>query len=495
MGKMNFYLKKYSFFILVISALTLVAGCSSNKVATQTSKPVTTGITAHPAIDAYKGWHLGVQAWSFNRFSFYEAIDKAGELGLDWIEAYPGQKLSPEKPDAKLHHSMSAELRAEVKQRLAETGIRLVNYGVVGLPNDETECQAVFEFARDMGIETIVSEPKEEALDLIEKMCKKYKIKVGFHNHPKPSRYWNPETVLKVCEGRSEWLGACGDTGHWMRSGVDPLEAVKMLEGRLITFHLKDLNQFGVKEAHDVIWGTGKANMMAILSELDRQKFKGVFSIEYEHNMDKSMPEIAGCVEYFNSVAGRLNPSGWEDLFAEDLSNAILNEGSWTMEDGILTWHGGGYIWTQERYGDFVLDLEYKVTENANSGVFFRTGDLENVTHTGIEVQIHETTDGAKYGMCGAIYDCLPPKKNVAKKAGFWNHYTIMCQANKIYVVQNGVQIIDMDLNLWTEPHKNPDGTRNKFNTAYKDMPREGHIGFQDHGQQLWFRNLKILKL
>lgn len=80
----------------------------------------------------------------------------------------------------------------------------------------------------------------------------------------------------------------------------------------------------------------------------------------------------------------------------------------------------------------------------------------------------------------------------MVKKAGQWNHYTITCKHNKIYVVLNGEQIIDMDLNLWTEAHKNPDGTPNKFNTAYKDMPRVGHIGLQYHGRPVWFRNIKI---
>ena len=59
----------------------------------------------------------------------------------------------------------------------------------------------------------------------------------------------------------------------------------------------------------------------------------------------------------------------------------------------------------------------------------------------------------------------------------------------------NGERIIDMDLDLWTEPHKNPDGTDNKFNTAYKDMPRQGFIGLQDYGQPVWFRNIKIKEL
>jgi len=135
------------------------------------------------------------------------------------------------------------------------------------------------------------------------------------------------------------------------------------------------------------------------------------------------------------------------------------------------------------------------VSKGGNSGVFFRTFDLKDIANTGIEVQIHETTDGSPKGQCGAIYDCLSPSKTVVKPAYEWNHYTIPCKDNKIYVVLNGEQIIDMDLDLWTEPHKNPDGTKNKFKNAYKDMAREGHIGFQDHGQPVWFRNLKIKEL
>lgn len=481
----------HSYNIILIMMLALLLTKFNSCTKAQEQLP----LTYHPTTDAYDGWRLGVQAYTFNRFTFYEAIDKIASLGLDWVEAYPGQRLSEEKPDEKFIHTMAPELRTEVKQKLAEAGLELVNYGVVRLPNNESECRKVFDFARDMGIETIVSEPPEEAFDLIDRLCQEYKINLAIHNHPKPSHYWSPDTVLKVCKGRSKWIGSCGDTGHWMRSGVNPLEALKKLEGRLISLHFKDLNEFGIREAHDVIWGTGKADVKALLTELHRQNFKGVFSIEYEYNWENSLPEISGCVAYFNEVASALHPSGWHDLIVNDLSNCTYNEGSWTMEDGVLTWHGGGYIWTKGNYGDFILDLEYMVSEGANSGIFFRTGDLSNYVHTGIEVQIHETTDGSKYGMCGAIYDCLPASKNVAKKAEEWNHYTITCKANKIYVVLNGEQIIDMDLDLWTEPHKNPDGTSNKFEIAYKDMPRIGHIGFQDHGQPVWFRNLKIKKL
>jgi hypothetical protein len=345
-----------------------------------------------------------------------------------------------------------------------------------------------------MGIENIASEPSEDTFDLLDRLCQEYRIGVAIHNHPKPSHYWNPDTVLKVCKGRSRWIGACADTGHWMRSGVDPLEAIKKLKGRIIYFHLKDLNEFGNRSAHDLPWGTGKANMKQILQYLAESKFRGVFSVEYEHNWLKSVPEIQQCAKFFNQTSMKLNPSGWKPLLNDDLSNAQLKPGSWTLEKDVLARQGGGYIWTKERFGDFILDLEFKVVKGANSGVFIRTGNLRQLVQNSIEVQIHDTKDGADHGECGAIYNCLSPSKTVTKPVGQWNHMTIKAMGPMIYVVMNGEQIINMNVDKWDTPRKNPQGTPNKFSKAIKDMPREGFIGFQDHGQPVWYRHVRIKK-
>jgi len=252
------------------------------------------------------GWQLGCQAYTFRLFTFYEAVEKVASLGLHCIEAYPSQKLSKQKPELKINESMSAATRKEVKTRLADAGVKLLNFGVCGLPKDEKACRKTFEFAVQMGIETLVSEPPADALDVIEKLTDEYKIDVAIHNHPEPSRYWNPDTVLEACKGRSKRIGACADTGHWMRSGINPVDALKSLQGRIISFHLKDLNKYGRQGAHDVPWGTGKADICAILAEVYRQKFKGVFSAEYEHNWENSLPEIAQSVAYFDKVAADL---------------------------------------------------------------------------------------------------------------------------------------------------------------------------------------------
>ncbi len=184
-------------------------------------------------------------------------------------------------------------------------------------------------------------------------------------------------------------------------------------------------------------------------------------------------------------------------LFKEDLSNAIMEEGGWTFVDGVLESQGKGDIWTRERYGDFILDLEFKCAEDTNSGVFIRCADLDQWLHTAIEVQVLQPND--KYPNnkwhCGAIFDVLAPYKQMVRQPGEWNHYTIIAKDNMIYVMLNGEQVIGMDLDQWTEPHKNPDGTKNKFKYAYKDLVREGHVGLQYHGQPIAFRNLRIKQL
>ncbi len=245
------------------------------------------------------GWRLGCQAWTFHDMTFFEAVNNTAKLGLHYIEAYPGQPLQPTQRDQRVGPGLSAEGRQEVKKLLADKGIKLVNFGVG--PAD----RKAFEFAKEMGLETLVSEPRFNEFDQIDKLCEEYQVNVALHDHPKPSPYWNPDTVLKVCQGRSKRIGACCDTGHWMRSGIKPLDAIKKLEGRIISFHFKDLNEFD-PQAHDVPWGTGRADIKAILAEVKRQGIKPVFSIEYEYHYGKSMPELAECVAYFDKVAAEL---------------------------------------------------------------------------------------------------------------------------------------------------------------------------------------------
>lgn len=453
----------------------------------------------HAITDFNENWRLGVQTWTFRKFTLYESIDKIAELGLNWMECFPGQTLSKDDP-IKFNHDAPPIYRAMVKKKLAENNIRVVCYGVVGLPNNEQGCRKVFEFAKDMGIENIASEPPLEAIDMIDRLAQEYEIHVAFHNHPKRDNqpgyiYWSPDKVMELCEGRSKWLGLSADTGHWTRSGIKPIDAIKQTHHRIKYFHLKDLNEFGKRNAHDTIWGTGASGFDEFMRYLDRVGWNGVMSIEYEHNWDNSLPEIKQCVAHFNEIAQKLNGSGWHYLFDEDLDNARFKPGSWTYEGGVLTRQGGGYIWSEKQYGDFILDLEFKIAEKGNSGIFFRTGDTGNPVQTSFEFQILDEAKSQPKNLCGSIYDCLPPKVKPEDMAGQWHHVTIKAEGPMIYAVMDGKPIIRMNTNDWTEPEKNPDGSKNKFKTAIKDFPRQGYIGLQDHKSPVWFRNIKVRSL
>jgi sugar phosphate isomerase/epimerase len=251
--------------------------------------------------DVYKDWKLGVQTWSFRKFTLFEAIDKTRALGLDSIQAFPGQQVSKES-DIKFGHELTADQRQQLKAKLKEASMSIAAFGVVGIPDNEADARKLYEFAKQMGIGILVSEPQPEQFDLIDKLCQEYKIKLAIHNHPKPSYYWNPDTVLEVCEGRSKWIGACADVGHWVRCGFDPVDCLKKLEGRIHDVHVKEVDDKGDNR----IFGDAQNHVEDVLKELHRQKYKGTFAIEYESNWDNNLPDIQKCVLYFNSVASQL---------------------------------------------------------------------------------------------------------------------------------------------------------------------------------------------
>ena len=142
--------------------------------------------------------------------------------------------------------------------------------GVGELPADEAKSRKVFEFAKKWSIDTLVAEPAEDALDTVEKLCKEYNIKVAIHDHAKPTHYWNPDTVLAAVKNRTPLMGDCADIGHWIESGLDPVECLKKLEGRIICLHFKDNNVVGSK-GHNVPWGTGIGKSKEMMEELKRR--------------------------------------------------------------------------------------------------------------------------------------------------------------------------------------------------------------------------------
>jgi len=277
-------IKKLLFFLL---AGCLSACVASSKTETKAEK---------------QGWRLSMQSYTFHLFSVVESLEKTRELGLHYIEIYPGQKMGEGFGDAVFGYGLTTEQQEQLRELAASREVKIVSSGVWTSSRDEWE--KVFSFAKDMGMEFISAEPAREDWDIVELFAKEYGIKVATHNHPNGDSYWKPELLLEYIGQRDPLLGSSADVGHFKRMGIDPIPALGQLEGRLMAMHFKDIAPEGPEGVlEDVVWGTGVLNVKGMLEELKRQDFSGYFTIEYEANWDNNLPEIRQSVDYFNEIA------------------------------------------------------------------------------------------------------------------------------------------------------------------------------------------------
>jgi hypothetical protein len=206
-----------------------------------------------------------------------------------------------------------------------------------------------------------------------------------------------------------------------------------------------------------------------------------------------------------NALSPREKAEGWILLFdGKSLDGWKTSAGKTSkvpVENGTINPHkSGGYMMIHEKtWSDFQLALDFKISAHCNSGVFIRTFPLtprpgKDVGFNGIEVAIDDTQT-AGYHDTGAIYDLVPPSKNAMKPVGEWNHLVITCGGPKLTVEVNGEVVNFIDLDQWTTPNRRPDGSEHKFDIAYKNHPRSGYIGLQDHGSPCWYKNIKIKPL
>ncbi len=261
-----------------------------------------------PAMRAQEelGWNFGIAAYTFKNNTFFETIEKVDSLGLAYVGGLNVQTVSKDIPK-KFDFNLTDEEIQQIRNKLAEHGITMLTYFVFNIPGNE-EAEKIFEFGKKLGVETFISEPKIEDLDMVEELCKKYNIKLAIHNHgPRLSPvYMYPEKIVELCEGRSPLIGAACDFGHWAKESIDPYEAVKILGDRIITIQMHDQSAID-SEGHDVPWGTGVVQLEEILQFLHRENIKPVmFGLEYSYNWDKSLPEIEESIQFFNYQTQKL---------------------------------------------------------------------------------------------------------------------------------------------------------------------------------------------
>jgi hypothetical protein len=184
--------------------------------------------------------------------------------------------------------------------------------------------------------------------------------------------------------------------------------------------------------------------------------------------------------------------NGWT-ICKHDGTKVAIENSAWSVEDGVIHCTGDEskdyWLASNEKYDNFALRMDYKITKGTNSGIFLRSPGLDRPAYTGFEVQIVDDVGrpADKHGT-GSIYDVFAPIANMSRPIGEWNHVEVTCNRSLVTVVLNGLKVIDADFSLMTEPV-------GKFDFAYSKMPKTGHIGMQNHGRDVWFRNISIKKL
>ncbi len=254
------------------------------------------------------GWKVGIQAYTFNRFSFFEAIDMTAALGLNYIEGVAGMRLTPES-DVKFGHGLSQDWKDKLKQKLNDANIEHVSY-YQWMDGSGNGFEDIVKFAKELNL-TIVTDPKRapegKPIDFYEQILKKHGVTMVFTNHPKPIAYWNPEFSLEDTKGRSQYLGASVDVGHFMRGGFAPLLIVKSFidAGRMYHFHFRDVSNLGA-DGVDVPLGQGQGQIREILTELYKGGIEPIIVLEYEHDFYNQMIDLIPSINYINEVCGEL---------------------------------------------------------------------------------------------------------------------------------------------------------------------------------------------
>lgn len=294
-------MKKIAFACLSLICIIALANCNNPDEKTGSNSD-TTALAASSG-DVTGNWKIGVQMWTFRVFPFVEALNKVDSAGAKNIEAFWGQPLGGGMKDS-FGIRMSPESRTKLKQLLKEKGINMVAMGVIS-PGSRDEWQKAFDLAKEFGLSYITTEPKKDLWNMIDSMSGASGIKIAIHEHPRPNPYWHPDSALAAINGRSN-IGACADVGHWARSGLNPVDCLKKLEGHVYGVHLKDIKKFNDTKAEDTVVGKGVIDFPAIFQELKRQNFSGMLSIEHESNWYHNMPDVKETVQYYNDQVAKL---------------------------------------------------------------------------------------------------------------------------------------------------------------------------------------------
>ncbi len=232
------------------------------------------------------GFKVGIQSYSLRHYDAHEALEWTQKLGLKFWESYSK------------HVPTSREAVAKAKELAGSHDVSIIGYGVVHFTKDERAGRELFEFGKDLGVSYFSADPDVDAFDCLDKLVDEYKIAIGIHNHGPGHKWAKIDTIQKAIKDHHKLIGCCVDTGHFLRSKEDPVDAVEAFSGRVYGVHLKD-----VKDATKfTILGKGDLRTADLLAALAKQKYGYCLALEYEENEQDPIADIKACLEALNAA-------------------------------------------------------------------------------------------------------------------------------------------------------------------------------------------------
>lgn len=241
--------------------------------------------------DPWLGLKMGVATYSLRKLPIEKAIQAVKRVGLKYIS------IKNVKEHIDLSHT--SEERKQRAKMFRDAGLTPLSVGNVSMRTGEEGIRNAFEYARDIGVTTIVCSPSHDAIPILDKMVKEFDIRLAIHNHgPEDKGFFpSPFDVMRAVEKFDKRIGLCIDVGHTARAGVDPADSILKCQERLYDVHMKDISAMGDKNT-PVEAGRGILDSKAILSALLKIKYQGLVGFEYEKDGEDPVPGLAESIGY-----------------------------------------------------------------------------------------------------------------------------------------------------------------------------------------------------
>ena len=243
-------------------------------------------------LDTWHGLKVSVATYTFHAQSIEVTLKDINRTGLKYASI----------KDVHLPFNTTPEQRKAIAQRFIDAGITPLSCGNVSMKNDEADVRRAFEYARDIGLPTIVCAPHPDSMPILDKMVKEFDIKLAIHNHgPEDKHFPTPESVWNAAKSFDKRIGLCIDVGHAARAGADPVADILRYRERLYDMHFKDIADTSPHGAAIEV-GRGVLNIPGMLENLLKIKYTHLVSFEYEKNDPDPLPGLMESMGYVRGV-------------------------------------------------------------------------------------------------------------------------------------------------------------------------------------------------